>query len=133
MAQKVDPVLAAALDGAAVGGKISCADAEQVARSLELPMEEVGEALDARELHIVKCQLGLFGFGTARHSGGVIAAAPEVSAELERQIREALVGGRMPCAAAWGIAAREGLGRIEVAEACEALGIKIKPCQLGAF
>jgi hypothetical protein len=122
-----------ALDRAAQDGKIDCAAAERVAAALELPLPAVGETLDARELKIVKCQLGLFGFGTTRHSGAVIMPAPEVSAELEGAIRAALVGGRMPCAAAWKIADRLGLGRIEVAEACEGLAIKIKPCQLGAF
>jgi len=133
MENQVDSILAAALDGAAVGGKVACADAEEVARKLELPLEEVGEALDARGHRIVKCQLGLFGFGTSRHSGGVITAATDVSDELESDIRSSLVGGCMPCEAAWRIAEKRGLGRIEVAEACEAMQIKIKPCQLGAF
>jgi len=133
MGNKVSPALAKALDAAAAKGEVACVDAEDVARALELPPAKVGEAMDAIGLRIVKCQLGLFGFGTARHSGAVITAAPEVSAELEREIRAALVDGRMPCRAAWEIAERRGLGRIEVAEACEALLIKIKPCQLGAF
>jgi hypothetical protein len=133
MGPEVDSVLAAAVDGAAIDGKIGCAEAEEVARSLERSLAEVGSALDARELHIWKCQLGLFGFGTSRPHGGVVLPAPEVSADLEREIRAALVDGRRPCAAAWRIAELRGLGRIEVAEACEALRIRIKPCQLGAF
>ncbi|MCK9462836.1 MAG: hypothetical protein M0R80_24705 [Proteobacteria bacterium] len=133
MGNKVSPALAKALGAAAAEGEVTCSDAEDVARALGLPPAEVGEAMDALGLRIVKCQLGLFGFGTSRHSGAVITAAPEVSADLEREIRAALVDGRMPCRAAWEIAERRGLGRIEVAEACEAMLIKIKPCQLGAF
>jgi hypothetical protein len=133
MGGHVDPVLAAALDKETVDGKISCADAEEVACSLELPLADVGEALDEREIRIVKCQLGLFGFGTSKPHGGVVTPAAEVPVDLEREIRSALVDGRMPCEAAWRIAEIRGLGRIEVAEACEALRIKIKPCQLGAF
>ena len=133
MGQQVDAVLAAALGAAAVDGKVACADVEEVARKLELPLAEVGAAMDALDLRIVKCQLGLFGFGTSRPHGGVVQPVSEVPPDLEAAIRTALVDGRLPCVAAWEIAERRGLGRIEVAEACEALGIKVKPCQLGAF
>lgn len=133
MGSDVDPVLATALDGAAADKKITCADAERVAGKLELPLGEVGVALDARDLHIVKCQLGLFGFGTSAPHGGVVRPAQDVAPDLEAAVRGALVDGRLPCAAAWAIAEKSGLGRIEVAEVCEALRIKIKPCQLGAF
>ena len=133
MGSHVVPVVAAALEDAAVDGKITCADAERVAGQLELPLAEAGATLDARELRIVKCQLGLFGFGTSAPHGGVVRPAPEVAPDLEAAVRGALVDGRLPCAAAWAIAEKRGLGRIEVAEVCEALQVKIKPCQLGAF
>jgi hypothetical protein len=133
MDTKVTPVLAKALADAAADGKVACADLEDVARSLGLPPAEVGAAMDALELSIVKCQLGLFGFGTSRPHGGVAMPAPEVPDDLEREIRAALVDGRLPCLAAWEIADRRGVGRIEIGEACEALQIKVKPCQLGAF
>ena len=133
METKVNPALAKALGAAAPDGKVTCAELEEIARALELPPAEVGAAMDALELEIVKCQLGLFGFGTSRPHGGVAMPASEVPAELEREIRAALVDGRLPCLAAWAIADRLGLGRIEIGEACEALQIKVKPCQLGAF
>ena len=54
---------------------------------------------------------------------------PEVAAA----IRDALENDRLPCRAAWEIAERFGLRKMAVSGACEALGIKIKPCQMGAF
>jgi hypothetical protein len=133
MGHQVDKALAAALQAAAVDGKVTCADADEVSAKLDLPSADVGAAMDDLGLRIVKCQLGLFGFGTSRPHGGVVQPVSEVPPELEAEIRAALVEGRLPCVAAWEVAARRGLGRIEVAEACEALGIKVKPCQLGAF
>jgi hypothetical protein len=133
MGAQVDKALAAALQAAAVDGTVTCAEAEETARRLELSPAEVGAAMDDLGLRIVKCQLGLFGFGTARPHGGVVQSVSEVLPDLEAAIRAALVDGRLPCVAAWKIAERQGLGRIEVAEACEALSIKVKPCQLGAF
>ncbi len=53
--------------------------------------------------------------------------------ELEKEIRSRLSNGRLPCAAAWEIAAERKIPRMKVSSACEALKIKIKPCQLGAF
>jgi len=130
---KVDPVLAKTLEAAAEDRKVACADAEEIARKLELPPAEVGASMDALGLCIVKCQLGLFGFGTSRPHGGVVQPVSDLSPDLEAAVWGALVDGRLPCVAAWEIASLRGLGRIEVAEACEALQIKIKPCQLGAF
>jgi len=54
---------------------------------------------------------------------------PDVTAA----IRAALVDRRLPCASAWDIAKTFGVRKMVVSAACEALGIKIKPCQLGAF
>jgi len=53
----------------------------------------------------------------------------------DKQINEdgAMVDERLPCAAAWDIAAQAGISKMALSAACEALGIKIKPCQLGAF
>jgi hypothetical protein len=33
----------------------------------------------------------------------------------------------------WEIASRLGIQKLDVASACETMGVKIKPCQLGAF
>jgi hypothetical protein len=57
----------------------------------------------------------------------------KVSTKLEKAIRGALADGWLPCLTAWKIADGMGIARMEVSSACEALKIKIKPCQLGAF
>jgi hypothetical protein len=40
---------------------------------------------------------------------------------------------RISCKSAWNVATRLNLAKIDVSNACEALGIKICKCQLGAF
>ena len=40
---------------------------------------------------------------------------------------------KLSCRAAWDIAHRFKVPKMAVSAACEALNIKIKPCQLGAF
>jgi hypothetical protein len=60
-------------------------------------------------------------------------AFPPETPALAEAIEAALEQGRLPCRAAWALAERFKLRKMAVSGACEALGIKIKPCQLGAF
>ncbi len=56
-----------------------------------------------------------------------------VDSALEGAIRAALQEGRLPCRSAWEIAERLRVPKMDVSSACEALGLKVRPCQLGAF
>lgn len=122
--------IAKAVEKKTVNGEIACADAAGIAFSLKAPMGEIGIAIDLMEIRISKCQLGLFGYGTKKMN---VKPAETISSGLETDIRNTLVNGRLPCAVAWEIAERFGLPKTSVSSACEALKIKIKPCQLGAF
>ena len=79
---------------------------------------------------LVKCQLGLFGYTPEKK---IVHAAKTVESALKEALQESLQDNRLPCASAWEIADRLQLRKMSVSNACEALGIKIKPCQLGAF
>ena len=108
---------------------ISCKAAEKIAHAAGFSPGEVGVAIDMLNINIAQCQLGLFGLDGKQK----VPPAPSVAPDLEAAIRKALVNGRLSCAAAWEIAARLGIKRMEVCAACENLKIKVKPCQLGAF
>lgn len=127
---KVDDRIIEALTKRAIGGEISCAEASDIARSTGFPMEAVGRALDVLELRIVRCQLGLFGYSPQKM---IVTPAESVSPDLEKAIRDALRNERLPCESAWEIAQKFNIAKMDVTSACEALKIKIKPCQLGAF
>ena len=118
------------LTSAVLENTIPCAVAFRVATELNASTEEVGFTIDSLEYTITKCQLGLFGYGPEKKK---VKPADSVSSTIEDAIRKALINDRLPCAAAWGIAETLGLGKLSVASACETLGIKISPCQLGAF
>ena len=109
---------------------MSCAVAEEIARVGQVSIEEAGIALDLLNINIVECQLGLFGYSPEKK---IVQPAKEVVSSLKEEIQKALAGGRLPCVAAWEIARKLNLPRMRVSAACEALKIKIKPCQLGAF
>ncbi|HPA71219.1 MAG TPA: hypothetical protein PKY31_03060 [Spirochaetota bacterium] len=127
------PPARAVLDAAkadAKDGLITCAAAHGIAKRLNVTPEDVGRAVDFQELKISKCQLGLFGFGKGVK---LVKAAESVPADLERDIRAALVDGRIPCRDLWNIADARKMARQDAANACEKLGIRVSRCQLGAF
>jgi len=119
-----------ALRDKARDGEMPCAVAFSLAADLGVSVEEVGFTADVLEMPIVKCQLGLFGYRPQKRK---VKPAASVAASLMDAIRQALVDGRLPCAAAWEIAAGFDLTRMEVSSACEAMKIKITSCQLGTF
>ncbi len=110
--------------------ELPCAVAFDIAKKGNVSPAAVGAYADAHKLRLVKCQLGLFGYQPEKR---IVKPAKSVSPELEADIRGALVNDRLPCKAVWMLAERFGLRKMAVSSACETLGIKIKPCQLGAF
>jgi hypothetical protein len=109
---------------------LACAVAFDIAGKLGCAPAEVGRTADLLQISLVKCQLGLFGYKPQKKI--VDSRMPQEPA-LGDAIRDGLVDDRLPCKTAWRIAAQFGVPKMTVSSACEALGIKIKPCQLGAF
>ncbi|MFA4915243.1 MAG: hypothetical protein WC560_01050 [Syntrophales bacterium] len=127
---QVNGKIAEAVRMKAVEGKIACADAAGIADKLNVAICEVGANLDLIGMRITKCQLGLFGHALRKTS---IPSAETVVPELEKAIRDKLIDNCLPCAACWDIAGQLGIARMNVSSTCDALDIKVKPCQLGAF
>jgi len=128
-----DERIATAIQSRADAGQLPCHVAEKLAAELGVLMAEIGRNADLLEIRIGGCQLGLFGYTLVEKR---VKPAKEVSPELESAIRSRMTGnpeGPMPCAAVWDVALSREMPRVEVSAACEKLGIKIKPCQLGAF
>jgi hypothetical protein len=127
---ETDPRLISALKQKASAEGVACAVAFEIASELGVTPGLVGKTTDLLELRLRKCQLGLFGYEPNKR---IVKPAETVSKELETHIREALTGNRLACKKAWGIAEDLGVTKMAVSSACEALGIKINACQLGAF
>lgn len=128
--REVKKEIADAVRNRSVEGEITCADAFKIVEELNVTPDEVGYTTDILEVKLHKCQLGLYGY---RPNKKIVEPAESVSEELERAIRQSLVNDRLTCAAAWEIAEKMGLKKMDVSCASEALKIKISPCQLGAF
>lgn len=128
---KIDPQIAEAIAAKEKDGRITCAAAHAIAKKLAVTPQVVGINIDLLEKRIRRCQMGLFGYD--RKTTKKVKAAGMVTQKLEKAIREALDGDRLTCSAAWEVAQKMGLTKLELAAACEALEIKVNRCQLGAF
>ena len=126
----MDPAVKQKIEDKTKNNEISCAVAFQIAEELKATPTDVGKGIDLLDKRLVKCQLGLFGYSPGKKA--VKPKSPQ-SRDLEDAIRAALVEKKLSCHAVWGIAHRFSVPKMAVSAACEALNIKIKPCQLGAF
>ncbi len=127
---KLNPTIAEAVKQGSSDGKISCAAAFKVASKLKAAPGEVGVTIDLLEIPVIKCQLGLFGYGPPDKR---VMAAETVPPALGAAIRESLVKEKLPCASAWEIAVKFNMAKKKITSACETLKIKISSCQLGTF
>lgn len=114
----------------AVNRALSCAAAFDIALALGASPGAVGAAADEMDIHLLECQLGLFGYKPEKK---IVKPLGALNPEMAAAIRSALMNDRLPCRSAWEIAERFQVKKMTVSAACETLGIKIRPCQLGAF
>ena len=131
----VDETLATAIRARLKEGKLPCASAFAIAREHGVTPLLVGQTADALQIHLTRCQLGLFGYpGHAKGWAAAKIAERAIPEGLEEAIRAAVDGdGNFACVKAWEIAARFGIPKMQVAYVADHMGIRFSPCQLGAF
>lgn len=109
---------------------LPCALAFEIVEKCDVSPQQVGITLDLLNLRLTTCQMGLFGHKPKKK---IVKPLADISPDLKDVINETVTDGRLACTAAWEIATRCKVRKMTVSNACEALKIKIKPCQLGAF
>jgi hypothetical protein len=125
-----DPAIAAALAELGEDGRITCPAAFAVAATQGVTPAAVGKTADLLEYRIVACDLGLFGYWPEKR---IVKPVETIAADLACGVAENTVEGCITCAACWELAQTLGLEKMAVSGACEALGLKVVDCQLGAF
>ena len=117
------------LQEASIDNKLACAKVFESINKYSFFPDIAGFTMNQYKIKITFCQLGLFGYPDGKN----IPSCETVSQELEDEIYTFTDNSRLACAAAWNIASRMKIKKMDVAAACEKLGIKINKCQLGAF
>lgn len=129
-ADQLDPVLKDIILEKAKLGELPCALGFDIAKKQGVPVETVGMYADVLEIRLTKCQMGLFG-----HTPETKRVKPIFPADdkLRSAIEKALVNGKLPCKSAWRIASEQKCSKMDISCACEAMKIRLRDCQLGAF
>jgi hypothetical protein len=124
-----------AIRAALVDGQLPCAKAFVLVKRLGVEPIEVGNEADATGISLSKCQLGLFGYGPkAEGKHRRVQPMQNVPPKLAEAIRAAVgPDGKLACVKTWRIAKEMHLSRQTISNAVEGLGVRISPCQLGAF
>ena len=108
--------------------------AHVIAYELGVKPLQMGQTANEMEVAVSLCQLGCFGYGPkAEGKSKILRLAAKKDENLMERLRSTAVEGSIPCIRLWQIAAEFGLERLAVSSAAEALGLKIRPCQLGCF
>jgi len=130
---ELEPSIAEQIQSKQEAGRLACAVAIKIADECKTSLGEVGRNADLMEIRIDRCILGLFGFKLHEGKKRRIKPAKSVSPEVEKAIKSRLTDGRLNCETAWKLADELDVSRPTIAEACEALEIRMSSCQLGAF
>ncbi|MBU1196834.1 MAG: hypothetical protein KKE62_15310 [Proteobacteria bacterium] len=128
-ADEIDETLSKIITEKAVDQRITCHAAHDIAEMTGTCPADIGKQIDLVGYRLTKCQLGLFGYKNKKKLNPEIDIPPE----LNQKIDAAAVEGRISCLSCWEIAQNFDLHRLFVSSACEKKGLRIKPCQLGAF
>lgn len=128
--EKPDPAIKEKILERTQTDEVPCTVAFEIVQELGISPSEVGKTIDLMEYRIVKCQLGLFGYKPG-HS--IVEPKLPENDQIAEAIKTRAVNEKLACATAWEIATLLDVPKTTVGNACEALNIKIKPCQLGAF
>jgi hypothetical protein len=128
---RIDKEIAEAIAVKEKEGRVTCVAAHVIAKKLGRSPLEVGMNIDLLEKRIRRCQLGLFGYGKRKKK--MVKPAAMVTDKLQQAIREASEDSRITCKDAWDLAKQMSLTKMEMSSACEAMGVRVKKCQLGAF
>ena len=109
-------------------GFIRCKDLLSAAGSAGITGEEARKHADNGNIKIMQCQLGLFGWEEDTDT-----TPAEITGDIKDCLHSAAADMTITCPALWKCASSCGVSRREIGAAADALGYKIRGCQLGIF
>jgi hypothetical protein len=112
-------------------GKLACSEAFRLSGELGLPESEIGNYADLCGVRLVKCQIGLFGYGPEKKR--LVETRDLLDPDLASAVRSLSNGGVILCVEVFGLAESFKISKVDVGCACETLGIRVKGCRFGAF
>jgi hypothetical protein len=127
---RLDPRFRRLLDGTVKDNRIACVQVFEIVKQVPITLSDAGKALDTLGIRLTHCQLGLFGYQPEKK---IVQPIADPEPGLSEAIRSAAEGDVLSCRRCWELASEGGVPKMRISGICETLGIRIKPCQLGAF
>jgi len=111
-------------------GYLSCPVAWGIARKSNVPKIVVGEIADRLGIRIANCQLGCFEIEKTPYDNSYYS---NIDGEICNILKELHETDQLTCAKAFELARQFKLKPIVIANEVNAMGLKIRGCQLGCF
>ncbi len=111
-------------------GYLSCPVAWGIARKSNVPKIVVGEITDRLGIRITNCQLGCFKIEKTPYDN---SSYGNIDGEIRNILKELHETDQLTCAKAFELARQFNLKPIVIANEVNAMGLRIRGCQLGCF
>jgi len=111
-------------------GYLSCPVAWGIARKSNVPKIVVGEITDRLGIRITNCQLGCFKIEKTPYDS---SSYSNIDGEIRNILKELHETDQLSCAKAFELARQLNLKPMVIANEVNAMGLKIRGCQLGCF
>ncbi|MFA5317701.1 MAG: hypothetical protein WC369_09820 [Dehalococcoidales bacterium] len=111
-------------------GYLSCPTAWGIARKSNVPKTTIGEITDRLGIRITNCQLGCFKIEKTPYDN---SSSSNIDGEICNVLKELHETGQLTCAKVFELARQFNLKPMVIADAVNAMGLKIRGCQLGCF
>ena len=111
-------------------GYLSCPVAWVIAKKSNVPKIVVGEITDSLGIRITNCQLGCFKIEKTPYNN---SSYSNINGEICNILKELHETDQLTCAKAFELARQFNLKSMVIANEVNAMGLKIRGCQLGCF
>ncbi len=113
-----------------IDGYVACRSGWKIANDLDVTRIDVGSMIDKLGIRVTDCQLGCFKVSKMPYLDGV---AEQLNDEAVSRIRELKEAGGLTCKSVHDLAHDLKAKPISIANMANAMGCKIRECQLGCF
>lgn len=111
-------------------GYLSCPTAWRIAKEANVPKIAVGKITDRLGIRITNCQLGCFSIEKTQYDK---SSHKNIDDEVVTMIKALKESDQLTCAKVFDLARQYKLKPMVIADEINAMGFKIRSCQLGCF
>ena len=113
---------------------LSCSDANKIAMQYDVSPDTIGHTVDALNIRLTRCQLGLFGYLNKKGWEAAGVTKLPIPEEFVNALKAAAGDAKkITCLELWNLAEVYKLTRMHAGYLADSQDIQIRNCQIGAF